>query len=57
MSSNRSDGSTATPNNAISQTMHNLKLKLTYIETYVFPYCEESSKYEKVAKIGQGTFG
>lgn len=22
-----------------------------------FPYCDESSKYEKVAKIGQGTFG
>lgn len=22
-----------------------------------FPFCDESSKYEKVAKIGQGTFG
>ena len=22
-----------------------------------FPYCDESVKYEKVAKIGQGTFG
>jgi hypothetical protein len=22
-----------------------------------FPFCDESIKYEKVAKIGQGTFG
>lgn len=28
-----------------------------YIETYDFPYCDDSTKYEKVAKIGQGTFG
>lgn len=28
-----------------------------YIENYDFPYCDESTKYEKVAKIGQGTFG
>lgn len=31
--------------------------KYKYIESYDFPYCDESSKYEKVAKIGQGTFG
>uniref|UniRef100_A0A1A9ZE34 Protein kinase domain-containing protein n=1 Tax=Glossina pallidipes TaxID=7398 RepID=A0A1A9ZE34_GLOPL len=31
--------------------------KQKYIEDYDFPYCDESSKYEKVAKIGQGTFG
>ncbi|XP_055326300.1 cyclin-dependent kinase 9-like, partial [Sitodiplosis mosellana] len=31
--------------------------KYKYIENYDFPYCDESSKYEKVAKIGQGTFG
>lgn len=31
--------------------------KLKYIEDYDFIFCDESSKYEKVAKIGQGTFG
>lgn len=31
--------------------------KQLYIENYDFPYCDDSSKYEKVAKIGQGTFG
>lgn len=31
--------------------------KYHYIENYNFPYCDESSKYEKVSKIGQGTFG
>lgn len=28
-----------------------------YIENYNFPYLDDSRKYEKVAKIGQGTFG
>ncbi|TRY77905.1 hypothetical protein TCAL_08118 [Tigriopus californicus] len=28
-----------------------------YIESYDFPYCAEVSKYERLAKIGQGTFG
>uniref|UniRef100_A0A1A9WQQ9 Protein kinase domain-containing protein n=1 Tax=Glossina brevipalpis TaxID=37001 RepID=A0A1A9WQQ9_9MUSC len=31
--------------------------KQKYIGDYNFPYCDESSKYEKVTKIGQGTFG
>lgn len=35
----------------------NTKEKEKYIEEFDFPYCDESSKYEKVAKIGQGTFG
>ena len=28
-----------------------------YIENYEFPWCAEVTKYEKQAKIGQGTFG
>lgn len=35
----------------------NLKEKEKYIEGFDFPFCDESSKHEKVAKIGQGTFG
>lgn len=35
----------------------NAKEKEKYIEEFNFPHCDESSKYEKVAKIGQGTFG
>lgn len=27
------------------------------MENHDFKYCAESSKYEKVEKIGQGTFG
>lgn len=33
------------------------KEKQKYIEDYNFQYCDEASKYEKIAKIGQGTFG
>ena len=28
-----------------------------YIEKYEFPYCARIDMYEKIAKIGQGTFG
>lgn len=40
-----------------SETMQYLESKEKYIEKFDFIYCDESSKYEKVAKIGQGTFG
>lgn len=31
--------------------------KNEYLKNYDFFFCDESNKYEKVAKIGQGTFG
>lgn len=40
-----------------SSTILNMREKERYIEEFDFPFCDESSKYEKVAKIGQGTFG
>lgn len=49
---------TASPLAAISTASSKLLLdKQKYIENYDFPYCEESSKYEPLKKIGQGTFG
>ncbi|KAG8228573.1 hypothetical protein J437_LFUL008652 [Ladona fulva] len=35
----------------------NSREKEKYIEDFDFPFCDEVAKYEKVAKIGQGTFG
>lgn len=46
-----------TPQVSTSSTVLSLAAKQKYIEEYDFPFCNESSKYEKVAKIGQGTFG
>ncbi|CAH0599420.1 unnamed protein product [Chrysodeixis includens] len=40
-----------------NSTILNMREKEKYIEEFDFPFCDESSKYEKVAKIGQGTFG
>lgn len=40
-----------------SSTIMNTREKEKYIEEFDFPFCEEASKYEKIAKIGQGTFG
>lgn len=47
----------ASATSALSTLNQNLTNKQKYIENYDFPYCDESGKYEKVAKIGQGTFG
>lgn len=44
-------------NNSTPPVTSAMSDKLRYIESYDFPFCDESSKYEKVAKIGQGTFG
>lgn len=54
--SGSSTSSTSTTG-ANSLVKTNIAAKRRYIEAYDFPFCEESSKYEKVAKIGQGTFG
>lgn len=35
----------------------NMREKEKYIENFNFPYCDLTQKYEKVTKIGQGTFG
>ncbi|EAT34787.1 AAEL013002-PA [Aedes aegypti] len=40
-----------------SSTVLSMAEKQKYIEDYDFPYCDESSKYEKVAKIGQVSRG
>lgn len=40
-----------------NQAIMNIKEKEKYIENFMFPHCDETTKYEKVAKIGQGTFG
>lgn len=37
--------------------MMSTREKERYIENFPFPYCDESVKYEKITKIGQGTFG
>ena len=29
----------------------------SYIESFEFPHCDDVAKYEKLSKIGQGTFG
>lgn len=52
MSSNSSSGREMN-----NQAIMNIKEKEEYIENFEFPHCDETSKYERVAKIGQGTFG
>ncbi|KAJ9596502.1 hypothetical protein L9F63_012485, partial [Diploptera punctata] len=40
-----------------STIMNTKEKKRKYIEEFHSPFCDEASKYQKVAKIGQGTFG
>ena len=35
----------------------NPKDREKFLDELEFPYCDEVNKYEKMAKIGQGTFG
>lgn len=56
-STSREENTTPATVQQPSKTMQNLAVKEKYIENYDFMYCAESNKYEKVAKIGQGTFG
>lgn len=52
-----SSSSTSSASASTSKSANSLPNKRKYIENYDFPYCDDSCKYEKVAKIGQGTFG
>ena len=40
-----------------SITSMNPKDREKFLDELEFPYCDEVNKYEKMAKIGQGTFG
>ncbi|XP_065344640.1 cyclin-dependent kinase 9-like [Cloeon dipterum] len=55
-SSSSSSSSSADPLIA-SGLLFQVKDKEKYMENCNFPYCQDVVKYEKVAKIGQGTFG
>lgn len=52
----RPSTSTASTSAAIALPT-NLSQKQKFIDTYSFPYCDVVDKYERVGKIGQGTFG
>ncbi len=40
-----------------SQFKMNRAEKEKYIENFEYPFCDDVNKYEKLSKIGQGTFG
>jgi hypothetical protein len=53
--SKEADMTTSGPSS--SGFLSQMKEKEKYLEDFDFPFCDEVGKYEKVAKIGQGTFG
>nr|XP_018915108.1 PREDICTED: probable cyclin-dependent kinase 9 [Bemisia tabaci] len=53
----RSGGTSGMEGSMSVNSIMTTKEKQKYIEDYNFQYCDEASKYEKIAKIGQGTFG
>ncbi|XP_065209739.1 cyclin-dependent kinase 9 [Planococcus citri] len=57
MQSSLSKSSTSSNTNNVSTSYMNKSEKEKYIEEFNFPFCDEASKYERVSKIGQGTFG
>lgn len=57
MPSCRLENSAGPTTGAPQHGIMNSKEKEKYIEEYDFPYCDEASKYVKITKIGQGTFG
>lgn len=48
---------TSTKNNTTIGGNQSMLENYKYIENYSFPYLDDSRKYEKVKKIGHGTFG
>ncbi|CAB3367555.1 Hypothetical predicted protein [Cloeon dipterum] len=55
-SSGSSRSSSSTDPLIASGLLCQMKDREKYIETFNFPYCNNVGKYEKVVKIGQGTF-
>ena len=53
---NTSSSTSATPNSSATAAAA-AQERDRYIEKFDFPYAAKIDKYEKIAKIGQGTFG
>lgn len=56
-SASHRSGNNNNPSTETTPSSQAMLANYKYIESYDFPYCDDSTKYEKVAKIGQGTFG
>lgn len=48
---------TSSSTNVSSSSVSHAQQVMNKLEDFDFPYCDEVTKYEKLAKIGQGTFG